>query len=535
MALRLAPLQGHFTRDSEELFEAVVQEDIAPYEDGSPLRLTVAPDRRAGNGWLLHKAALAFAPADIQLLDSRDDGTDGTDAAGPDGDGVHVTSRDADGAYIVTASSDERLAQVAVAPPVEGEVRLAALCGAWVGSEEGRSPATPEKLELTLTPDGGGLGDAAWLSLTADWAGKAYGSARQAHDGTYALPGQTPVGYGEALSPNGGSWGSDAASSFMASGGASGGMYGQKIDDDAELSGHPPPAPGTRVHRRGYRRLPTSVTLKHSAAAFPHPDKVRSGMRGHCTKTEGVAGEDAYAIHVTRRGALLAVADGVHAWSRVGINSGDTSSALVLEARRRFARALETDASSTLGPYLPKPLRLLNLSWEAVRSRDIKGSTTIMLAALDGRTGVLRSANLGDSGFVVFRNVRTDHPMLLFSSPHQEHFFGMPYQLGHHDRSDVPDDAELHEVRLQPGDIIVCGSDGLFDNLAELDILTMVQQAKRPALLANALAKAAFDVSMDSSAASPWSQWAEEELDMPYVGGKPDDITVVVAEVVLAS
>jgi protein phosphatase PTC7 len=518
-------LQGCFTRDSEELFEAVVQEDIVPYEDGSPLHLTVAPDRRAGNGWLLHKTALAFAPVDVQLLNGRDGGNGGSDAAaGPDGAVVRVTSRDADGVYIVTASSDERLAQATVAPPVKGEVRLAALCGAWVGSEESRSPATPEKLELTLTPDGGGPEDAAWLSLTADRAGKAFGSVRRAHVGTR-----------QATEENGGSRSAAAASSFTASGGATGGVYGQKIDDDAELGGHPPPAPGTRVYRRGYRRLPTAVTLKHSAAAFPHPDKVRSGMRGHCTKTEGVAGEDAYAIHVTRRGALLAVADGVHAWSRVGINSGDTSSALVLEARRRFARALETNASSTLGPYLPKPLRLLNLSWEAVRSRGIKGSTTVMLAALDGRTGVLRSANLGDSGFVVFRDVRTDHPTLLFSSPHQEHFFGMPYQLGHHDRSDVPDDAELHEVRLQPGDIIVCGSDGLFDNLAELDILTMVQQAERPALLANALAKAAFDVSMDSSAASPWSQWAEEELDMPYVGGKPDDITVIVAEVVLAS
>ena len=194
------------------------------------------------------------------------------------------------------------------------------------------------------------------------------------------------------------------------------------------------------------------------------------------------------------------MADGVHAWSRVGINSGDTSSALVLEARRRFARALETNASSTLGPYLPKPLRLLNLSWEAVRSRGIKGSTTVMLAALDGRTGVLRSANLGDSGFVVFRDVRTDHPTLLFSSPHQEHFFGMPYQLGHHDRSDVPDDAELHEVRLQPGDIIVCGSDGLFDNLAELDILTGREAGRKARTLGE---RAGFDVSMDSSAASP--------------------------------
>ena len=132
VALRLAPLQGCFTRDSEELFEAVVAEDIVPYDNGSALRLAVAPDRRAGNGWLLHKAALAVVPVG-----------DGASDGGSDYPAVEVASRDSDGAYVVAASSDERLAQTMAESPAAGEVRLAALCGAWVGSEEGRSMESP--------------------------------------------------------------------------------------------------------------------------------------------------------------------------------------------------------------------------------------------------------------------------------------------------------------------------------------------------------------------------------------------------------
>lgn len=523
LRLLLAPLQGCFTRDSEELFDVVVQEDVVPYADGRPLALVVAPERRSGNGWLVERATLALAPAAacaasvIQgqqtVLAGRQRSVEASDKAG---DTTAATAEHAAlPTYAAPAATDEQLARIVSEPPAQGEVRLAALCGKWVGSDPDRTPSTPTELRLELSPTGGSPEDAAWLSLTAESAQQQGYSTASAHSeqsqaqakGTFA---QVERGSGFILN--------DATTQLSE----------KEVAEAAVAAVH-----GERWGR-GYQRLQVPVTLRHTAVAFPHPDKVRAGIRARCNRTEGLAGEDAYAVHVTPRASLLAVADGVHAWSRVGINSGDASSAVVREARHRFARALETDASSPLPRYLPKPLRLLNLSWDEVRRRDIKGSTTVVLMTLDGRTGVLRSAVLGDSGFVVFRNVRSDHASLLYSSPHQEHSFGRPYQLGHHERSDAPDDAMLHEVRLQPGDVIVCGSDGLFDNLGELDILTMLQQAPRPALMANAIAHAAFDVSMDPSAASPWSRWAEEELDLPYIGGKPDDITVIVAEVVPA-
>ncbi len=43
------------------------------------------------------------------------------------------------------------------------------------------------------------------------------------------------------------------------------------------------------------------------------------------------------------------------------------------------------------------------------------------------------------------------------------------------------------------------------------------------------LTKMAFDASMDKNRVTPYSKGASEAFDMVYSGGKPDDITVLVA------
>ena len=58
--------------------------------------------------------------------------------------------------------------------------------------------------------------------------------------------------------------------------------------------------------------------------------------------------------------------------------------------------------------------------------------------------GQLKSANVGDSGFVVLG--RSGYGSALgvkYHSPQQEHSFGCPYQLGHYEGADVPEDAML--------------------------------------------------------------------------------------------
>ena len=63
---------------------------------------------------------------------------------------------------------------------------------------------------------------------------------------------------------------------------------------------------------------------------------------------------------------------------------------------------------------------------------------------------------------------------IVFASPSQQHFFDCPYQLGD-ESTDTPADAELLSVGVQEGDILVIGSDGLWDNTFDKEISELVR------------------------------------------------------------
>ena len=66
---------------------------------------------------------------------------------------------------------------------------------------------------------------------------------------------------------------------------------------------------------------------------------------------------------------------------------------------------------------------------------------------------------------------------MILRTPQQEHYFGCPYQLGFHEESSAPSDAQLLATRVQAGDVIVLGSDGLFDNLSDVEVMNRDQVA----------------------------------------------------------
>ena len=129
----------------------------------------------------------------------------------------------------------------------------------------------------------------------------------------------------------------------------------------------------------------------------------------------------------------------------------------------------------------------------------------------------------------------------------QEHEFGRPFQLGHHDNSDSPSDAMLTTFPLEPGDFIIMGSDGLWDNLSEVEILELIEDvfkggcgsaaagmAQSQSLMNKAsreIVSAAYHASMDKRRTTPYSLAATEFFDMVYSGGKKDDITAVIVNV----
>ncbi|XP_075499451.1 putative protein phosphatase 2C 55 [Primulina tabacum] len=151
------------------------------------------------------------------------------------------------------------------------------------------------------------------------------------------------------------------------------------------------------------------------------------------------------------------------------------------------------------------------------------GACTVCIIALD--ENLLKAVNVGDSGFMVIRGGN-----VVYTSPVQHKAFDCPYLMGK-TTGVGPGLAEELQVQVEAGDVIIAGTDGLFDNLFPEEIEAIVkvsleQNDIQPNLLAESLAKAALEKSSDRSCKSPYGV-AAQAAGLEYSGGKSDDITVV--------
>ena len=103
------------------------------------------------------------------------------------------------------------------------------------------------------------------------------------------------------------------------------------------------------------------------------------------------------------------------------------------------------------------PVALLHEAYEATQStEDLLGTTTACVVTLCD-SGTIRGANLGDSGFMLFRpdpaaaggRGGRGPLQLLFRSEDQQHSFNFPFQLGT-DSSDRPADSATWQTQAQP-------------------------------------------------------------------------------------
>ncbi|BDA46553.1 Protein phosphatase PTC7 homolog fig at C-terminar half [Coccomyxa sp. Obi] len=272
------------------------------------------------------------------------------------------------------------------------------------------------------------------------------------------------------------------------------------------------------------RRLATPLAVSASAVALPHPEKVGAGHpKAVNRKAEGWGGEDAYFCSTAEDGTFaLGVADGVYMWKQQGIDSGLFSRSLMAYARQAVLEG-ERD-----------PVKVLRKAEDGNERDGLKGSSTACVVLIDTAQGQLKSANVGDSGFLIVKRGGSGEQLSVkYHSPQQEHSFGCPYQLGHYEGADSPEDAMLMTVPVEAGDFVVLGSDGLWDNLSDEQILEEVRASlharEGASAAAHRLAAAAFRHSLDRHSQTPYSLGASEAFDMVYSGGKMDDITVVVA------
>lgn len=241
--------------------------------------------------------------------------------------------------------------------------------------------------------------------------------------------------------------------------------------------------------------------LSVGVSIIPHPAKRDKG------------GEDAYFVSDDLR--ALGVADGVGGWGELGVDPA-------LYSRMMMAGAKYI---ADITPSHREPQEIMSESFN--HAADVQGSSTCCILVLEGN--LLKTANLGDSGFLVIR-----HGKLVFRSKEQQHSFNFPYQLGT-GSSDRPEHASCVALNVQPGDLIVMGSDGLFDNLFDEEIVAIAAMSAEPATIAQLLARRAFVVANSKTIISPFAKSARSNGYPLAIGGKLDDITVMVGRIVFAS
>ena len=268
------------------------------------------------------------------------------------------------------------------------------------------------------------------------------------------------------------------------------------------------------IDRKLARARGEAFTMRYTSAAIPHPDKAQKG------------GEDAF--FVAEDVNAFGVADGVGGWDQYGVDPAE------------YSRQLASYVGAGLkqrGEGACDTVEVLAESYDRI---DVEGSSTICFGKIIG--GELMVTNLGDSGLRVLRN-RGGRLRVEWKTEPQSYVFNMPYQLSSEkEESTKPFEADVSTVRLQSNDIIIAGTDGLWDNLFDEELCAVVEQQLSSGAsfkaLAEAVANEAADHSADPDYPSPFMADAVEAGEVQLnlfeqmqkkvpTGGKLDDITVV--------
>ncbi|EDW00398.1 protein phosphatase PTC7 homolog [Drosophila grimshawi] len=244
---------------------------------------------------------------------------------------------------------------------------------------------------------------------------------------------------------------------------------------------------------------------------------------------DGQFGEDAWFKASTTKAYALGVADGVGGWRAYGIDPGRFSRFL-MRSCERLSHAADFKASQ------PKQLLARAFCNLLEQKQPILGSSTACVLTLHRESGILHAANIGDSGFLVIR-----HGTIVCCSMEQQHHFNTPYQLAApppgqnvNMLTDGPDCADLLELEMQSGDILILATDGVYDNVSKellLQVLSPAAGIDNPVQLqryANSVALIARLLSLNPNYDSPFSLNARRH-NIEAHGGKPDDITVILS------
>lgn len=274
------------------------------------------------------------------------------------------------------------------------------------------------------------------------------------------------------------------------------------------------------------------LQLQNVSLCIPHKSKEERGA------------EDA--SFVSRN--AVGVFDGVGGWFSRGVDSG-------IYSRLLAKLTLEHLQNGGISPC--------DALMAAAMENKKKGSSTACVYQISGKK--LHGVNVGDSGIRIFRDGG-----LVYASEPLTYTFNTPLQIEYGSEAEILKGRSL-DFEVREGDVIIAGSDGLFDNIFMVEMEATVRRhikswcenyegnptslhsfdaivvrrertegyktkkSRRLAANVNALASSlvasAYRTSVCTTGSSPHAEEALEN-DTQWAGGKPDDITIIVSLVV---
>jgi protein phosphatase PTC7 len=261
---------------------------------------------------------------------------------------------------------------------------------------------------------------------------------------------------------------------------------------------------------RFHQTSPSNI-LNAAAFSIPRIDKVKTGS------------EDSFFVSNN----ILAIADGVGGNHKQGIDPAFYS--------RGFMSNLKDYSEECLISKEPLPpiKKIIN---EAYQRTNAKGSSTVVALKLNADDQSLETGQVGDSGFIILRKNQEEKWEIVVDFVSMQIKFNMPLQLSKGHTFNNPDKGVYKSYNIQNNDIIIVGSDGVWDNLFDDQIIGIVEQniengiLKDPKQLAEDIVNIASSFSIDEEYDSPFAIKAREHGLLRH-GGKQDDITVIVAQV----
>ncbi|OLY81064.1 Protein phosphatase PTC7-like protein [Smittium mucronatum] len=317
------------------------------------------------------------------------------------------------------------------------------------------------------------------------------------------------------------------------------------------------------------------------------------------------AGEDSFFLTTNNFNLVFGVADGVGGWNDSGIDPSVFSRTLTNYITRVGRTQWTLHQTDSL-----EPSKIISLAYAHMINDDhpLFGSSTITVGSINLVDGKFDISQLGDSGYSIYsvggssatgvgngydtsNHESTGNVRTRIVSPDHQHKFNMPYQLvgklpsGRFPHKslppknglcfepvdpisndklppkalefkstislglDTPLDSVSSSYNLEAKDLVLVATDGLFDNVFNEEIESIISKHLFPpslskdgvstnssshslesdiALIANDLVMAACLNYLRSDLESPFSQRAKQ-AGYSFRGGKPDDITLTLA------